>query len=186
MTAAAPDGDAASGLGVSLIVVTLRPGDQLTRFLESARKAITAPYEVLIVDNGPDDGVAERIATDFAEARVLRSGGNIGYGRAANLGAAQAEADWLVVANDDLAWQPGSLDVLLEAIGRWPDAGSLGPAILTPDGSLYPSARALPSLGRGIGHAMCGWWWPANPWTRSYRQERGTPTERAVGWLSGS
>src|SRR6185437_7241830 len=62
----------------------------------------------------------------------------------------------------------------------------LGPAILSPDGTLYPSARQLPSLGRGIGHALCGWWWPSNPWTAAYRRERGVPTERLAGWLSGS
>ena len=68
--------------------------------------------------------------------------------------------------------------------GRTP--ASLGPLIETADGDIYPSARALPSLGRGIGHALCGWWWPANPWTAAYRRERGAPAEGAVGWLSGS
>lgn len=171
---------------ISVIVVTIHPGAALDRSLETLRKATTIPYEVIVVDNGPDDGAAEAVVANYSEARVLRSGGNIGYGRAANLGAGQAVADWLVVSNDDLAWRPGSLDTLFGAIDRWSDAGVLGPAILTPDGSLYPSARALPSLGRGIGHALCGWWWPANPWTQSYRQERGAPTERTVGWLSGS
>ncbi len=28
--------------------------------------------------------------------------------------------------------------------------------------------------------------WPANPWTRAYRQEDVATSERAVGWLSGS
>jgi N-acetylglucosaminyl-diphospho-decaprenol L-rhamnosyltransferase len=92
----------------------------------------------------------------------------------------------VVVANPDVVWSPGSLDDLLDAAARWPRAGCLGPAIRTPDGRLYPSARAFPSLGRGIGHALCGWWWPANPWTRSYRAEAGTPVEGTTGWLSGS
>ena len=69
---------------------------------------------------------------------------------------------------------------------RWPAGGAFGPAIVTPDGQLYPSARALPSLGRGIGHALAGWWWPTNPWTASYRQERESPVEGECGWLSGS
>jgi N-acetylglucosaminyl-diphospho-decaprenol L-rhamnosyltransferase len=90
------------------------------------------------------------------------------------------------VANPDLRWEPGALDTLLDAVERWPRAGVLGPEILTPDGELYPSARELPSLGRGIGHALCGWWWPSNPWTASYRRERGEPAERVAGWLSGS
>ncbi len=78
------------------------------------------------------------------------------------------------------------VDALLAAATRWPAAGAFGPAIVTPDGQLYPSARALPSLGRGIGHALAGWWWPTNPWTAAYRQERESPAEGECGWLSGS
>ena len=35
-------------------------------------------------------------------------------------------------------------------------------------------------------HALVGFVWKANPWTRKYRQEYQEPTERPVGWLSGS
>jgi N-acetylglucosaminyl-diphospho-decaprenol L-rhamnosyltransferase len=116
----------------------------------------------------------------------VRTGGNLGYGTAANLGADGFTGQWLVVANPDVAFAPGSLDALLDAATRWPRAGCLGPAIRTPGGRLYPSARAFPSLGRGIGHAVFGWVWPSNPWTRSYRAEIGTPVEGTSGWLSGS
>jgi N-acetylglucosaminyl-diphospho-decaprenol L-rhamnosyltransferase len=78
------------------------------------------------------------------------------------------------------------LDTLLDAASRWPRGAAFGPAILTPEGDLYPSARAFPTLSRGIGHALLGWWWPANPWTRSYRRESGGPVEASAGWLSGS
>jgi N-acetylglucosaminyl-diphospho-decaprenol L-rhamnosyltransferase len=125
-------------------------------------------------------------AADRPDVEVRQSGGNLGYGRAANIGVADALTDWVVVANPDVAWTPGSLDTLIAAAQRWPSGGALGPAILTPDGSLYPSARQLPSLGRGIGHALLGWWWPTNPWTRAYRTEGGDPVEGPTGWLSGS
>lgn len=35
-------------------------------------------------------------------------------------------------------------------------------------------------------HAVLGPIWPRNPWTAAYRQERLEPSERPVGWLSGS
>jgi N-acetylglucosaminyl-diphospho-decaprenol L-rhamnosyltransferase len=88
--------------------------------------------------------------------------------------------------------QPGhlvrarSIDELLEVARRWPRSGALGPRIHTAEGLLYPSARELPSLGRGIGHAAFGWIWPSNPWTASYRRERGQPMEGTAGWLSGA
>jgi N-acetylglucosaminyl-diphospho-decaprenol L-rhamnosyltransferase len=167
-----------------LVVVTYSPGDSLATFLGSLRGATTRPYEVVLADNGSTDGAPE--AAVRPGVRLLSTGGNLGYGRAANLGAADFAGQWLVVANPDVEWAPNSLDALLDAALRWPRAGCLGPAIRTPDGRLYPSARAFPSLGRGIGHALLGWWWPSNPWTRSYRAERGSPVEGNTGWLSGS
>jgi len=166
-----------------VVVVTYSPGASLDAFLSSLAAAV--PHEVVLADNGSTDGAPQSAATRPG-VRLLETGGNIGYGRAANLGASGATGDWVVVANPDVVWHAGSLDELLAAGRRWPDAGCLGPAIRTVDGRLYPSARAFPSLGRGIGHALLGWCWPANPWTRSYREESGTPHEGRTGWLSGS
>ncbi|MGB8649092.1 MAG: glycosyltransferase family 2 protein [Mycobacteriales bacterium] len=165
-----------------VVVVTWNSGDVLPGFLQSLRAATTTPYEVVVADNASPAGapvVPEGVT-------LLPTGGNLGYGKAANLGASGFEGDWLVVANPDVTWEPGALDELLAAGERWPEAACLGPAIRTPDGKLYPSARAFPSLGRGLGHAVAGWWWPSNPWTRSYRAEVGTPVEGTTGWLSGS
>lgn len=170
---------------LTVVVVTYSPGDALARFLDTLACATTRPYDVVIADNGSVDGAPERAATR-PNVTLLRTGGNLGYGRAANLGAAKASGEWLVVANPDVTWEPHALDTLLDVARRWPRAGALGPAIRTPEGDLYPSARALPSLGRGIGHAVCGWWWPSNPWTAAYRRERGAPVEGVTGWLSGS
>jgi len=167
-----------------VVVVTYSPGPHLGRFLCTLAHATAAPYEVVLADNGSVDGAPEAAAGPGV--RLLETGGNLGYGAAANLGAAGATGEWLVVANPDVAWDPGALDELLAAAERWPGAGCLGPAIRTPGGQLYPSARAFPSLGRGTGHALFGWWWPSNPWTRTYRAETGTPQESATGWLSGS
>jgi N-acetylglucosaminyl-diphospho-decaprenol L-rhamnosyltransferase len=167
-----------------LVVVTYSPGESLAAFLTSLRTATTRPYDVVLADNGSTDGAPEAAVAPGVE--LLHTGGNLGYGSAANVGARGFDGEWLVVANPDVEWEPGSLDLLLAAGQRWPQAGCLGPAIRTPDGRLYPSARAFPSLGRGIGHALFGWVWPGNPWTRSYRAELGSPVEGPTGWLSGS
>jgi N-acetylglucosaminyl-diphospho-decaprenol L-rhamnosyltransferase len=170
-----------------VVVVTYSPGESLTSFLSSLATATSRDVEVVLADNGSRDGAPERAAAADPDRVELRpTGGNLGYGRAANAGARGATAPWLLVANPDVVFRPGALDVLLDAGARWPEAGALGPLIRTPDGALYPSARSFPSLGRGIGHALCGWWWPSNPWTASYRREHGEPVEATTGWLSGS
>ncbi|MBB2937294.1 N-acetylglucosaminyl-diphospho-decaprenol L-rhamnosyltransferase [Amycolatopsis bartoniae] len=182
------------GDGVAVVVVTYFPGDDLARFLDTLEKATTRDVRVVLADNSADpasDAAVHNAALDSAAERdgvqLLRIGENLGYGGGANRGVAELDESygWVVVANPDLEWEPGSLDVLLEATHRWPRGGAFGPLIREPDGTVYPSARLLPSLGRGVGHAVFGKVWPANPWTRAYRQER-APEERTSGWLSGS
>ncbi len=167
---------------VRVVVVTWNSAEVLPGFLSSLTAACSVPVEVVVADNASPAG--DPVVP--AAARLLRTGANLGYGKAANLAVSGFAGDWLVVANPDVVWTAGALDELLAAGARWPRAGCLGPAIRTLDDKLYPSARAFPSLGRGFGHAIFGWWWPSNPWTRSYRAEAGTPEEGVTGWLSGS
>lgn len=171
---------------VRVVVVTYDSGEVIGPFLDSLAKATCRPYEVVVVDNSKRLDAATAAAAERPEARLLRTGRNLGYGGAANRGAAGAASPWLLICNADVSFVPGALDDLLDGAARWPRAGALGPAIINPGGVLYPSARALPSLGRGTGHALLGWCWPSNPWTASYRNERGVPHEQTTGWLSGS
>ena len=167
-------------------VVTYSPGESLDSFLETLRRATTRPLDVVLADNGSVDGVPERLAAEYDDVRLLRTGGNVGYGAAVNAGLADVSTGWAIVANPDIRFEDGAVDELLAVTARWPRAATVGPAIRTPEGVLYPSARDLPSLSTGIGHALLGWLWPANPWTARYRRERESPRERAAGWLSGS
>ncbi|MQA14055.1 MAG: glycosyltransferase [Pseudonocardiaceae bacterium] len=170
-----------------VVAVTYSPGETLETFLDSLAKATTRPLRVVLADNGSVDGAPERAAHRDG-VTLLRIGENVGYGTAANRAITEfgPEVGWVVVANPDIEWQPGALDELLAAAQRWPRAAALGPLIREPSGSVYPSARLLPSLGRGVGHALCAQLWPANPWSRSYRQSDAAMGERSAEWLSGS
>ncbi|MFD9964334.1 glycosyltransferase [Amycolatopsis sp. NPDC058986] len=174
------------GDGLAVVTVTYFPGETLERFLDTLEKATDRDVQVVVADNASTDGAPER-AAERENVHLLSIGENVGYGTAANRGVAELDDSygWVVVVNPDLEWEPGSLDTLLEVAKRWPRGGSFGPLIHDQDGTVYPSARLLPSFGRGIGHAVFGKVWPGNPWTRAYRQER-APVERVAGWLSGS
>ena len=174
-----------------VVTVTYSPGPHLDRFLASLSHATDRTVTVIMVDNGSTDGAPEEAVERYPNVRLLRTGANLGYGTAINRAVheclAESEgADLFVVANPDVQWGPHSIDTLLEAAARWPRAGALGPLIRDPDGSVYPSARHLPSLIRGGMHAVVGPFWRTNPWTATYRQDRMEPSERPVGWLSGS
>ncbi|MPV37602.1 glycosyltransferase family 2 protein [Georgenia subflava] len=172
---------------VRVVTVAFNPGYELEHFAQSLETATTADVTLVVVDNGTDRAVVDDVAGRHG-AEVVRPGKNLGYGAAANLGATAGDEPWVVVANPDIVWRPGSLDELLAAGRRNRSAGVLGPKILNTDGTVYPSARAVPSLTQGAGHALFVRFWPGNPWTRAYqrRQKQTLLTEHPVGWLSGA
>jgi N-acetylglucosaminyl-diphospho-decaprenol L-rhamnosyltransferase len=175
-----------------VVTVTYSPGPHLDRFLASLSHATERPVSVLMADNGSTDGAPQAAVERYPGVRLFSTGANLGYGSAVNRAIAQLNdaledvGEWVVVANPDVQWGPGSIDALLDAASRWRRAATLGPMIHDPDGSVYPSARQLPSLFRGSMHAVVGPLWKNNPWSTAYRQERLEPSERPVGWLSGS
>lgn len=192
----APRGHAQRGRApLGIVTVTYSPGDYLSRFLNSIPDAVAQGARVVLADNGSTDGVPERSAADTDWVEFLDTGGNLGYGGGMNAGAAallkareqgEIDSELLLLSNPDVEFAPESIDKLLACARRWGNAGAIGPLIVEPDGSIYPSARAVPSIINGIGHAIFADIWPNNPWSKAYRDDEDMNTEREAGWLSGS
>jgi N-acetylglucosaminyl-diphospho-decaprenol L-rhamnosyltransferase len=171
---------------IQVVCIVYHPGPELDRFAETLTQATSRVVDLVVVDNGTDHTVAQDVCDRHA-GRLVVAGANLGYGRAANLGAAQASTSWLVVANPDVEWSPGSLDALVAAAQADTSVGCVGPLIRDTAGDVYPSARQLPSLRAGAGHAVLSRVWPSNPWTRAYQAAlEPSTTTRPAGWLSGS
>ncbi|AKK10513.1 glycosyltransferase family 2 protein [Corynebacterium uterequi] len=174
---------------VTVVTVTYSPGRHLAAFLDSLAGAYAGPVRVIVVDNGSTDGAPEAAAAADDRVELLSGGGNVGYGAAMNAGVRHAGAgagDVLILANPDVVFEPGAIDALVEVFERYPQAASAGPRIVEADGSTYPSARRVPSVATGVGHALWSKVWPGNPWTRRYRADAVMDVEREAGWLSGS
>jgi N-acetylglucosaminyl-diphospho-decaprenol L-rhamnosyltransferase len=174
---------------VLVVTVTYNTGDSLRAFLDSLDTASAVRPEVVVVDNASEDLTVERAAVAAHGVTLLELTRNLGYGAGVTAGVDEygAAVDYILITNPDVTFSPGSIDRLVQSADRMRDAGSFGPKILDADGSVYPSARNLPSLRTGIGHAVFGRIWPLNPWSRSYRAEHDYGTEsRDAGWLSGA
>jgi N-acetylglucosaminyl-diphospho-decaprenol L-rhamnosyltransferase len=170
---------------VDVVVVTYKPGDTITSFLRSAVGAVGVA-SVTVVDNASGDDVARNAATE-ADVAYVQTGRNGGYGAGVNVGALRGSADWILVSNADIVLEPDAVAVLLYVAESDDAIGAVGPRVQESDGTTYPSARPLPTLVLGIGHALFGKGWPNNPWTRRYRLNL-DPLGGDVdaGWLSGS
>ncbi|HET9730811.1 MAG TPA: glycosyltransferase family 2 protein [Acidimicrobiia bacterium] len=143
--------------------------------------------ELVVVDNGSNDGSIEKARAEFPMLHVITSPGNVGYARAANLGIAATRAPIVAVCNSDLVAVHGVADALVGRLERDARTGACGPRIRNPDGSDYPSARRLPSIPIAVGHGLLGLWWRRNPFTARYRELDADPARaRTVDWVSGA
>ena len=171
---------------MAAVVVSYKSQGYLERCLKSLVEAGVS--SVVVVENGADAGTEPE--TRAAGAEWVEAGGNLGYGRAANLGAGRepvAAADYLLICNADIEIEKGSVDVLTAALDADPSMGAVGPRILNTDGTLYPSARTFPNLVDAIGHGLIGLVASRNPFTRRYRMLDWDHAAAAhVGWISGA
>ncbi|MFF1571790.1 glycosyltransferase family 2 protein [Leifsonia sp. NPDC058292] len=174
---------------VAVATVAYNSSSHLGPFLSSLRAGEDASLTVIVADNGSRDIEQTRQFAQEHDAQLLELGENLGYGGAVNAAvrAMPERIRYVLVSNPDVMIEPGAVTELVRAFERLPEAGAVGPRVLNEDGTVYPSARKLPSLRTGVGHAVFSGIWPSNPWTRSYREDQeGSGRERVVGWLSGS
>jgi N-acetylglucosaminyl-diphospho-decaprenol L-rhamnosyltransferase len=172
---------------VAAVVVNFESGSALTDCLRTL--VSESPAEVVVVDNGSSDGSVARVPQDFPAVEVVVPGRNLGYGAAANRGAAATTAELILVCNPDLTVYPGALAALVAVLDQQPEVAVTGPLIRTPAGDRYPSARRFPSLIDAGGHALLGLFVPDNRFTRNYqRSDMATAddTPQRADWVSGS
>ena len=145
------------------------------------------PPELVVVDNASTDGSIEALREAYPGVRVVRSGGNLGYARAANLGIAATDAPVVAVLNPDTVLGPGVARALVARFATDSKLGAAGPRLHNPDGSVYPSARRIPSLVDAVGHGLLFFVWRDNPFTGRYRETGADPARpRDVDWVSGA
>ena len=180
---------------IGVVTVSYGSGDALEPFLASLREHHDDSVAVVVVDNKPegDDGVL-RIA-ERHDALYVALPTNPGYGAGMNAGVraltaslspADAAFDAYFFCNPDVIFTAPSIAELAISLFEDARAGSIGPRTLNEDGSTYPSARNIPSVGTGVGHALFGRVWPSNPWSRAYKNASDYDERRVAGWLSGA
>ena len=92
----------------SLIVATLGRTTELRHLLESLAVQTHRDFEVIVVDQNPDDRVAQILAPFASQIRIQRLVAQPGVSRARNLGLKAVSGDVVAFPDDD-CWYPSSL-----------------------------------------------------------------------------
>jgi N-acetylglucosaminyl-diphospho-decaprenol L-rhamnosyltransferase len=173
---------------IGVVVVNYNAGDHLLRCMESVQAhSGDAGLELVVVDNASRDGSMERFAEMHPQQQRIENRDNRGFAAAANQGIRATTAPYVFVLNPDAEISGGTLAGLLKLAEDRPSAGAIGPLVRDLDGSLYPSARKVPTIGEAVGHAFLHPFDPDNRFSRAYTMaDWDRASEREVSWVSGS
>lgn len=174
---------------VAIITVSYNSSAQLKEFLPGAIASVAHANQVFVADNNSDDLAATRDLCAGLGVSLVSLDVNQGYGGAINrvVQTLPEQFSILLISNPDVRLEPDAVARICETTLSESTYGSVGPKILNLDGSIYPSARAIPSISNGIGHALFANLWPRNPWTASYHtQSRSSNDAVETGWVSGA
>ena len=108
---------------VSIILPTYNRIDTLERAVRSVTAQTFEDWELIVVDDGSQDGshaLIEKHASDDPRIRLLRQA-NGGVAAARNTGLAAARGQWITFLDSDDAWLPHFLDLTTSFLRSEPD-----------------------------------------------------------------
>ena len=107
--------------------------------------------DVVLVDNGSSDGVADAVRAELPHVTVVRSERNLGFAGGCNLGMSRlGTVDYVALLNNDATVAPDWLIPLVEALESDSTVGAACPKILF-DRSFVEVDVVSPTAARGVG-----------------------------------
>jgi GT2 family glycosyltransferase len=125
---------------VSAVVVSYADPEATARAVASLRAQTVPPAQIVVVENHPGRRVGE-----LEGATAVCPGANLGYTGGANLGARQADGEWLLLLNPDAVADPDCVEQLMAAADE--QTGVVGAQVLLPDGRVNAGDNPLHVTG---------------------------------------
>ena len=127
-------------MDVSIIIINYHSAGMVIDCINSVReKTKQNSYEIIVVDNASGDGSVELLRRTFPEITVIASEENLGFGKANNLGAAQAKGEYLFLLNPDTILVNDAIGILHDYLEANPGTGVAGGNLYTPEMAPAPS-----------------------------------------------
>ena len=142
---------------LSIIIVNLNTKDLTVGCIRSIEKwAKDIHFEVLLTDNGSDDGSVEAFKKIKGETywkdkfTLILNDNNTGYAKANNQGIRKAKGKYIFLLNNDTVVHEDALQNLLKFAEATPDAGVVGSKLLNIDDTLQMSCYHFPTITNAI------------------------------------
>lgn len=140
---------------VDIVIVNWNAGPQLQACVDSiAAHAAHRVASVTIVDNGSTDG-SDNVHAGLLPLEVVRTGANLGFARACNIGSARGRAPFVLLLNPDTRLLDDGLEPALAHLegSKGQDIGVLGVRLIGSDGAVQKHVARTPSTRIFVGEA---------------------------------
>jgi GT2 family glycosyltransferase len=142
-------------LDLSIVILNWNTRDMLLECIQSIHAmTTTSRYEIIVVDNGSEDGSPDAVREHCPEVRLTVNDSNLGFARGINVGLRQCTGRYSCILNSDIELLDGCLDRLVAYLDANPDVGSVGPRTTNEDGSARFNCREVPSLRSTLMEAL--------------------------------
>jgi GT2 family glycosyltransferase len=115
---------------VSVIIPNWNGAQHLPVCLDSLQRQSYSHSEVIVVDNGSEDGSVTLVTRDYPHVRVIPLSENRGFAVACNDGMHAARGEILALLNNDTEADPGWLEAVVATFERHPQAGTVASKML--------------------------------------------------------
>jgi GT2 family glycosyltransferase len=127
---------------LSICIVTFRARDFLGECLRSiVRQTQQVSYEIIVVDNGSQDGTAEMARRDYPSVVLIENQGNLGFSKPVNQAIRISQGAYILLVNPDTLLRENTFGKLHHFMQSQPGVGIVGPKVLNPDGTLQRPCR---------------------------------------------
>jgi len=166
---------------IAAVVVTYNSEEHVGALLDSIPSALgELSGSVVVVDNGSTDGTLAIL--DGRDDCVAVRSENVGYAAGMNRAVAESpEAGAILILNPDATLDADSVPRMLSVLQK-PGVGIVAPRVREADGSLSPTLRRSPSLGRVGGLSFTGWAY----FTERIEDPQEYEREHDVDWAVGA
>lgn len=137
---------------LSIVIVAYKSRDEIEACLASLPRTLEGrPVEAMVVDNSPGDGTGDIARRDFPWVDYVRAPGNLGFGRANNLGYARSRGDFVLFLNPDTISNEAALAHCVQRLRADATIGLITPRLELADGSMdLACRRSIPTLWDGF------------------------------------
>ena len=112
------------------IIVNWNDKDVIGECIQSILNQDRSEIDIIVSDNGSDDGSIEFIREEFPSIQIISNNENIGFGSGVNRGFSVAKGDYLIFLNSDLQLDPKCIGTLARFLDSDSSVGGAIPKIL--------------------------------------------------------